>query len=416
MKITGRIHVPSGVTFPASGVTVSIYNVDDSNPYGNKLTGYVGSTGGYEIRRVPAGRYALQVDVPLGSGLADEWYKNQSSMAAATPLTVSSGVNLSHVDIKLDRPAMISGNVTLPKAVSATKITVTAYDAAHKIAGSASPSADGRYTIELAGAGSYRLFFDARDATGVLSRWSGDKPSFESATASTVTAGGDVEVAPVTLLMGGSVSGRITYAKLAGTAWDMLTVSVYAGELVDGKPKYVTAATANADGTYRVVGLPTGTYRVRFELPYSLDAIVAWYKNVPDFASSIPIKVVAGNATTGIDADLTILGTISGKVSLPAGASSAPKEVAVCAMTSATKTVRCASSLLGDGSYRIVGLPAGTYRLQFRPSSSSKLAGEWWNNAPTFTKATPVTVARGQVRTGLNAVLGWATTGSVVAR
>ncbi|WP_204283284.1 hypothetical protein, partial [Klebsiella pneumoniae] len=66
------------------------------------------------------------------------------------------------------------------------------------------------------------------------------------------------------------------------------------------------------------------------------------------------------------------------------------------------------------GEYRVSGLPAGSYRLQFAvtsyvdPSTSTtvrpNLVPEYYDDA-TWENATPVVVTAGQSRTGINAAL-----------
>ena len=62
-----------------------------------------------------------------------------------------------------------------------------------------------------------------------------------------------------------------------------------------------------------------------------------------------------------------------------------------------------------DGRYRVSGLLAGTYRLEYTIrgcGSADPGAREWWRNATSFADATPVVVGTTEDTTGVDAVLG----------
>ncbi len=60
------------------------------------------------------------------------------------------------------------------------------------------------------------------------------------------------------------------------------------------------------------------------------------------------------------------------------------------------------------GSYTVVGLPTGSYRLWFTPATGdpSRYLSEYYNNAATLEAATPVSVTVGQTTGGVNAIMG----------
>src|SRR5207253_6396951 len=57
-----------------------------------------------------------------------------------------------------------------------------------------------------------------------------------------------------------------------------------------------------------------------------------------------------------------------------------------------------------DGHYSLVGLPAGSYKVQFTGCGSNVL-GEWWDNKPDFGSATAITLTEGQDKSGTDAAL-----------
>ena len=96
--------------------------------------------------------------------------------------------------------------------------------------------------------------------------------------------------------------------------------------------------------------------------------------------------------------------TISGKVTAPAGVDLS--NAYVSASPSAAQAVQTdrTASVAPDGSYKIMGLPAGSYKLQFSGWNTGAL-DQWYKNAASFAAATAVTVAAGQDLTGINATL-----------
>ncbi len=67
----------------------------------------------------------------------------------------------------------------------------------------------------------------------------------------------------------------------------------------------VAVGDTGPDGTYRIGGLPAGTYKVRFSdcyRVYGFGGIYEWYEDEPDFASATPIAVAGRNELAGVDA------------------------------------------------------------------------------------------------------------------
>ena len=113
----------------------------------------------------------------------------------------------------------------------------------------------------------------------------------------------------------GVVSGTV---QLLALAKPLAEVTVAAFEAANTATPVASTATV-ADGTYSLVGLALGTYKIRFEGAGFTDL---WYPAALTAADALPIDVGAA-PVTGIDADLDgIPATITGKVlgDDPAGA------------------------------------------------------------------------------------------------
>jgi hypothetical protein len=59
-----------------------------------------------------------------------------------------------------------------------------------------------------------------------------------------------------------------------------------------------------------------------------------------------------------------------------------------------------------DGTYTLVDLPPGHYKVQFSTGcGDSGFATQWWNNAPSAQTATSISVSAAATVTGINAAL-----------
>ncbi len=105
------------------------------------------------------------------------------------------------------------------------------------------------------------------------------------------------------------------------------------------------------------MGLPAGSYKLHFS-GWNTGAQDQWYKNAASFDTATPVTVTAGQALTGINATLVKGATISGKITIPAGVSSS--NLSVVALSADSRHDEAGQSDVGaDGSYKIMGLPAG---------------------------------------------------------
>lgn len=117
----------------------------------------------------------------------------------------------------------------------------------------------------------------------------------------------------------------------------------------------------------------------RFLLPFLLGALLL----------AVPAGAVA--AETG-----SITGTVTAQSGEVIG------EVEVCAKTVDESSFKCVP-LLPDGSYEITELPAGEYKVGFWPTGN--YVTQFWPNAPTWEKASPLTVTGGEAVGRINATL-----------
>ncbi|KQV65740.1 hypothetical protein ASC64_12575 [Nocardioides sp. Root122] len=207
----------------------------------------------------------------------------------------------------------------------------------------------------------------------------------------------------------GSIAGVVTddgAAPLPGievTVWD----NVGYAEIVVGQD------VTGADGSYQVDGIdPDPYYKVRFSDPTDAYA-TEWHRNViaGTFATWVPVS--ENGVNTLPVTELEPAGSISGTVTVGAGAPVANAEVSVWWQYAAAAYARVGDYASdADGHYVIPGLPAATYSVSFYDPATG--AAETWDDQTALMSATPITVASGEDVGGIDALLGGVVTSTAV--
>lgn len=131
-------------------------------------------------------------------------------------------------------------------------VTLTAWSVEDGIFASTHRAGEGAFTLGGLPAGLYYLAVSAPGFVDVFYSLSGPTMAFEHATRLTVTA--DVENVTVALTEGHTLSGTVYHA---GVGVPQASVTVWDNTLKAGG-----SAVSRLDGTYRIEGLPSGSYQV----------------------------------------------------------------------------------------------------------------------------------------------------------
>ncbi|MFF2031050.1 beta strand repeat-containing protein, partial [Arthrobacter sp. NPDC058192] len=393
--ISGKVTAPAGVTL--SNVSVSASLAASQNQVGRSST--VAPDGSYKIIGLPAGSYKVGFS-GWNSGTFDQWYPKGASFETATAVSLTAGQNLTGINSTLVKGATISGKVTAPVGVDLSNAYVGASPAAQegsRETRTATFAPDGSYKITGLRAGPYKLQFSGWN-TGALDQWYKNAASFDAATAVTVATGQDLTGVNATLVKGATISGKVTVP--AGVTVSTIQVSTWLASSMTRVNQYVNAAP---DGSYKIVGLPAGSYRLQFSA-WNTGAVEQWYQNADSPYKARPVTVTNGQDLTGVNVTLAKGATISGKVTAPAGVSPSGMFVLASPAVSQDQNPSYYGSVGLDGSYKIIGLPAGSYKLAFRAGSGGA-TDQWYKNASSSDTATSVTVTAGQDLAGINATL-----------
>lgn len=271
---------------------------------------------------------------------------------------------------------------------------------------------DGRFSISDVPEGSYKVWFDPH-GTGYAMTWWENKLDEETATVVRIDNDNKRAVLHPVLQRGAVISGTVRGAVDRGLEanQDGAFGEVTAYRLgIDGKPGFEASAEISKTGEYSLGGLPAGTYAVRFSAPGTVHAPI-WWKNEPDEVKAATIVLRAGQEKADADAQFEIGGSISGMVKgadgkpLKANKKGSHGWVEVSRLTPQGNYLHENSAkIAADGTYQLVGLPGGSYRVAFYPEDGIHVH-EWWDNQPTWEAATSLDLTLGQKRDRIDAVL-----------
>ncbi|MCX7591686.1 MAG: carboxypeptidase-like regulatory domain-containing protein [Kiritimatiellae bacterium] len=255
---------------------------------------------------------------------------------------------------------------------------VDAYDAAGLWAGSGLTDFDGSYEIASLPNGVYyvRTFILEGD---LLDEWFDDVPvrGLEipaTATPLTVTEG-IISNINFVLSLGGAITGRVTDASGAGlgNVW----IDAYD---VDGN--LIRSTLSEATGSYRIRGLPAGSYYLR-TAALGLNQADEWFDDIPVVGSDIPeaatvITVLRGSATGPCNFALATGAILTGRVTTSEGTPLAG--VWVDAYDESGLWMK-STATASDGSYQIEGLPSVTCCVRTY-TTAGNYADEWFDDVP----------------------------------
>ncbi|GGD08731.1 carboxypeptidase-like regulatory domain-containing protein [Nocardioides daphniae] len=297
--VRGRV---TSASSPVGDVRVSVLQErrwDDFSEWERVSSSYVGQDGSYEVGGLRAGTYKVAFEDQEGD-LLDEYYDDAPTIAQAKDVVVGTRTTVQGINADLARASTISGTVRGTFDVDGLEVVaLRLVDGEWEWAWSASVREDGTYTIGRLAAGTYRVLF--RDWTsGNVSTYYGGALDVESARDVRVGVEQALTGIDATLVPGGKVKGSVTVpdgVRVTG-------VSVTAYRKVGSEWRADVRAGVNADGTYEVKGLASGTYRIGFE--HGDDAVVdEFYDNAATVEQAKDVVVADRATVSGIAAALS---------------------------------------------------------------------------------------------------------------
>lgn len=328
---------------------------------------FYGASGDFELSSLAPGSYYLQVEA---YGYQTEVWQDlpcsyPCDPTSGTPIVLAEGSEVSGIDFVLDRLGKVRGVVTRtsPAAPVASE-RVEVYDDSGDWVGSDYTASDGSYEVYGLPRGQY---FVRTDTASYFDELYDDLPCEPDCV---VTTGVPVNVplnVPVSgidfaLVAKASIEGNVTDADTA----DPLEVSVY---LYDTSGSYLSSySTYSPRGYYRFDGLAAGTYFLRAGSSYQSYYLThegELYDDLPcepdcDVTTGTPVVTTTTSQVTGIDFELNRRGSIGGTVTDAATGLPISSTIQVYRLDGTYATQDYSAT---DGSYEVVNLPAGSYRV-----------------------------------------------------
>ncbi len=418
---------PSPASIQATGqITGVVTAADTSLPlqsaYATAFTtngGYIDSTftdstGEYILTGLEPGDYVVEFYY-YGDNYIPEWYDDKPDLYTADPVSVTDGGLTPGINAILEVGGEITGTVTAEDTgLPIENVSIYAYRLDGTYVSSGYTDSSGKYSIKQLGPGSYLIeFIDYGSGDSYVRQWYNNQPELESADPVAVTPPDVTPDIDAVLQKGGSITGAVT---AEGSGDPLQDVSVF---LFNPAGDYLISTSVNASGLYTFTALASGVYYVRFN-PYgdSDQYLVEYFDGQLDLQSADPISVTAPALVSGIDASLTLGAVITGRVTgndNPQGLADVNVNVYDCYGFYAGSAMTDAA-----GHYTTTGLIPGGYRIGFSPTNwgdSRAYLREYYNDKTNLDDANVITVANGETKTGMDAVLarGGQITGMVTA-
>jgi hypothetical protein len=440
------VSVVAGVTTPnidaemykGGGITGTVVDAASEDPLeGVEVCAFLGSAenssrctdtesdGTYVLRPLETGSYKVRFTPEYNDHVhVKQFFDDQPSRSIADSVSVTAGSTTPEIDAAMHEGGKVTGTVTKAAGGAPVEgISVCAVPASYGSEYSStcgSTNTAGNYTISGLAAGSYRIQFygGVNYLTQYYNGATESQATFVSVDSEATTPGIDAH-----LQEAGQIKGKVVDAV---TKVPLSSAEVCAIKIGGSGYQPTTCGFFLSDGEYTIGGLPSGSYKVRFNPGYgeiapgeygTFNYVTQFYKGKPTEAAGEAVGVTAGSATTGIDAELQTGGKISGTVRAAQG--NAPlKNVEVCA----APVIKRASPggcthTNSSGEYTINRLATGSYRLKFQPGyEQSGFLVQYYSDQANKGAADPVSVTAGSTTPNIDADLheGGKISGTVV--
>ena len=385
--ISGTVYERDGAT-PITEGRVDAFTGDPCGEYYNWAGhDYINEDGSYSIEGLSPGSYYL-IARPYGDFL-EEWWASPSSVfecSAAQTVVVAAGESATGKDFQLDTFSTISGTIYQKDGV--TPVTgggVLAYpgdpcrDSGIGAYGAINP--DGTYTVDDRVVPGKYFLLAFTEGNFLNEWWASPQSVADCAAAQSITVGAsqDVPNKDFQLDPGGTISGRV-YANDGSTPITSGVVRVYTEDPC-GTNTRTGETDINADGTYAIEGLNTGSYYLRASGGNWVPEWWASPKSVVDCSSAQTVTATTGESVTGKDFQLDPGVAISGAVYASDGVTTAlmGPVYAYTGNPCESPELVGATLILMSGEYFFSGLPAGNYYLYAEGYGwSENYVPEWW--------------------------------------
>jgi len=355
------------VTAATGGAGLAGIEVCAHEMYGFGACATTNAGGEYTIQRLSSGTYNVEFSASTCGErrCTQQNYLDESDSG----VLVATGSTTSGINAALPAGGQITGKATSAGGAGLSNIEVCTGPTSGP-RGCTTTNASGEYTISGLRTGIYDeiQFSRGYDGGNFLPR----SDSGVSVTAGSVTPGVNAQMQP-----GGEITGVVT-AHSGGAV--LANIEACVVEPPAAIELELLCTITNGDGEYTLPGLPTGSYDVEFHAPvngdpeaateveagshpFEFNGIYEGGNYAPEPYDANPVSVTAGSTTSGIDAEMSPGGQITGKVTAASGGATLPG-IEVCTIGPRGGLSACATTN-GAGEYTISDLSSGTYDVEF---------------------------------------------------
>ncbi|MDO9355582.1 MAG: carboxypeptidase regulatory-like domain-containing protein, partial [Solirubrobacteraceae bacterium] len=380
--ISGSIRSASG---PLAGSYAVLYDGPTSM---YKQTVLADDQGRFSVS-LAAGQYRVALHGPGDLATPGYVYQQYATPGAAagtwSVLTLADGQTIPDVDATLAPAGGIRGQLSQSSGAAVSSGDVTVTSRANGTTTVYPVGVDGSYRIRGLAPGAYTLRFADRDRV-LIAEYYDDAVSFGAAKAVDVEVGSFTTGIDAVLRPGGRIVGRVVDA--AGEPIANALISAFAANAGSAG-----STRTDATGRFAATGLASGAYSLY---------VAASGPGYLIGLSSSPVNVTEPGTTTVSDIVLSKEAKISGRVSLPGGASPAGMRITATRATGAGPGGFGATIASASGDYTITGLGPGSYYLTFSNPFSGTSEGDTYataygtNSSPTPQGAGRVDLADGE--------------------
>jgi hypothetical protein len=366
-----------------------------TNGYGSG-TATTAADGTYSISGLEPGNYCVRVEIDPTVALGAEAFANKDSCSAATPVAVAAAV-VPNIDLALDPGGEITGLITTATATPLDHATVRIQTfgdhSQYSWYAQTTSVATGVYDISGLPAGQYCVTVsDDYYHLWATQSYPTGSTCANGAAPVNVTRG-VTTTAGLQLSAGGSIVGKVTVP--AGQP--VMPVSIYAV----GSSRNSANQHPDASGNFTIAHLTPGPYCVVFQANSFSDMVNTIVggtaTSCDNGAGSI---IITNGATTRADVTLQLGGSVSGWVITADNHPVADASVIVLApgasSTQDTPELGQLDRQRADGSFRVRGIPPGSFCLLFTETVRGIGSATYGNSLTCASGATPVTVSSGQ--------------------
>ena len=316
------------------------------------------------------------------------------------------------VDTYAQATGQIRGKVTAVGGQALADINITVYQQVSPTGWSefafVTTNANGNYTASALPAGTYRIYATS-STNGYFPEYYGTSGQSGQPINITVAVGANVTGINIILMPTATIKGVVTDrngAPLANITADVKRTDV---DLT------LRSAQTEADGSYEIRGIYTGTYHVYFYDRGIAFYAPEYYDNVKEKVNAVPITVTAGQTVQGINAQLDSLSTITGTVTDLSGNPLSGIFIQGDKQRIEPDGIHWdrngAIGFSENGKYVFDNLPEGIYRIRFHdsrpiyPWTTEVYATEYYGDVYDPTAATLLTITNNSIITNINAQL-----------